>query len=85
MSVPITARLDEQAVEALDRAVAAGQAATRAGLVAKAVGEWLRRHGEEAIVESYRGRYEHADAAEADLVARMGAFSAATCLDNDGR
>lgn len=84
MSVPITARLDEQAVEALDRAVAAGLAATRAGLVATAVGEWLRRHGEEAIAESYRRRYEHTDAAEADLVARVGAFSAAACLDNDG-
>ena len=83
MSVPITARLDEQAVEALDRAVAAGLAATRAGLVATAVGEWLHRHGEEAIVESYRRRYELTDAAEADLVARVGAFSAAACLDND--
>ena len=84
MSVPITARLDEEAVEALDRAVAAGLAPTRAGLVATAVGEWLRRHGEEAIAESYRRRYEHTDAAEADLVARVGAFSAAACLDNDG-
>ncbi len=84
MSVPITARLDEQAVEALDRAVAAGLAATRAGLVATAVSEWLRRHGEEAIAESYRRRYEHTDEAEADLVARVGVYSATACLDNDG-
>jgi Arc/MetJ-type ribon-helix-helix transcriptional regulator len=85
MSVPITARLDEKTVEALDRAVAAGLAATRAGLVTTAVGEWLRRHGEEAIAESYRRRYEHSDAAEADLIAGVGVFSAAACLDNDGR
>jgi len=83
VSVPITTRLDEQAVEALDRAVAAGIATTRAALVAAAVSEWLSRHAEEAIVESYRRRYGHPDAAEAGLVARIGAFSAGTCLDDD--
>ncbi len=85
VSVPITTRLDEVAVEALDRAVAAGLATTRAALVATAVGEWLSRHGEEAIVESYRRRYEDTDAAETELVAKLGAFSAAACLDNDDR
>lgn len=85
VSVPITTRLDEVAVEALDRAVAAGLATTRSALVATAVGEWLGRHGEEAIVESYRRRYEDTGAADTELVARLGAFSAATCLDNDDR
>jgi len=85
VSIPITTRLDEREVEALDRAVAAGLATTRAGLVATAVGEWLSRHGEEAIAESYRRRYEHSDASETELVVRLGAFSAAACLDEDDR
>jgi len=85
VSVPISTRLDEQTVEALDRAVAAGMANTRAALVATAVAEWLGRHGEEAIAESYRRRYEHADAAEAELIARLGAFSAAACLARHDR
>jgi len=85
VSIPITTRLDEHAVEALDRAVAAGLATTRAGLVATAVGEWLSRHGEEAITQSYRRRYEHTDAAETELTARLGAFSAVACLANDDR
>jgi len=83
MSVPITTRLDEQVVEALDRAVAAGMAPTRAGLVATAVSEWLGRHGESAIAESYRRRYERTDAAEHELLSRLGAFSAAACLSDE--
>jgi len=83
VSVPITTRLDERVVEALDRAVAAGMATTRAGLVATAVAEWLSRHGEEAIVESYRRRYEHPNAIEKELLSALSAFSAAACLRAD--
>jgi hypothetical protein len=85
VSVPVSTRLDEQAVDALDRAVALGLATTRAALVATAVAEWISRHGEEAIVESYRRRYDEADRGESDLIAGLGAFSAAACLDHDGR
>ena len=69
MSVPVTARLDESVVEALDRAVDAGVVASRGSAVAAAVREWLDRHGEEAIAESYRRRYETPDAEADDLIA----------------
>lgn len=80
MSVPVTSRLDESVVEALDRAVAAGLAATRGGAVAAAVSEWLRRHGEEAIIASYRQRYADAEEGHEDLLANIAAFSVAACL-----
>jgi Arc/MetJ-type ribon-helix-helix transcriptional regulator len=76
MSVPITARLDEETVAALDRAVRAGAGATRAAVVAQAVQEWVARHSEEAIAASYRRAYAEPDPDEATLVARVGAYSA---------
>jgi len=80
MSIPVTARLDESVVEALDRAVDAGIAPTRGAVVARAVSEWLDRHGEDAIVESYRRRYADSDSAHDELLEKVAAFSVAACL-----
>jgi len=82
VTVPVTARLDEAVVESLDRAVAAGLAPNRGSLVAKAVHEWLDRHGEEAIVQSYQRRYGQPDAEHDALVAALSSFSVAACLAN---
>ena len=76
MTVPITTRLDEDTVEALDRAVRAGVGSSRAAVVAAAVREWLARHSEEAIVASYRRAYAESDAEHDELIARLGAYSA---------
>jgi Arc/MetJ-type ribon-helix-helix transcriptional regulator len=76
MSVPITTRLEEGTVEALDRAVRAGAAPTRAAVVARAVEDWLTRHSEEAIAESYRTAYANPDPDHDELVAHLGAYSA---------
>lgn len=78
MGAPITTRLDDDTVAALDRAVAAGAAPTRAAVVAEAVREWLARHSEEAIAQSYRLAYADRDPDHDELVARLGEFSAAT-------
>ncbi len=80
MSTPVTARLDKSVVEAVDRAVDAGLAPNRAAVVARAVAEWLDRHGEEAIVESYRRRYGATQAGPDELIAKLAAFSVAACL-----
>lgn len=85
MSVPVTARLDETVVEALDRAVDAGLAATRGAVVARAVAEWLERHGEDAIVESYRRRYAAPDSDHDELIQGIAAFSLAACLADSER
>lgn len=85
MSVPVTARLDESVVEALDRAVEAGMASNRGAIVARAVADWLDRHGEEAIVDSYRRRYAASDPAHDDLVEKLAAFSVAACLADTER
>jgi hypothetical protein len=85
MSIPVTARLDETTVTALDNAVRAGLTPSRGAAVAEAVAEWLARHGEAAVVESYQRRYATADPAHDDLVARIGAFSASACLAADKR
>jgi Arc/MetJ-type ribon-helix-helix transcriptional regulator len=85
VSVPVTARLDEGVVEALDRAVEAGLAPNRGSLVASAVREWLDRHGEDAIVASYRRRYGDRDPDHDQLVATMSSFSIAACLANAER
>lgn len=85
VSIPVTARLDEAAVRAADQAVKAGLAPSRGALVARAVSEWLARHGEEAVAESYRRRYTEPDPAQDELVARIGQFSAAACLAADGK
>lgn len=80
MTMPVTTRLDPAVVVALDEAVRAGSAPNRAALVAEAVGEWLARHGEDAVADSYRRRYAEADPESDALVAEIGAFSAAACL-----
>lgn len=85
MSVPVTARLDESVVDALDRAVEAGIAPNRGAVVARAVAEWLGRHGEEAIVESYRRRYGEADPTHDELIDKLASFSVAACLADSER
>jgi Arc/MetJ-type ribon-helix-helix transcriptional regulator len=83
MSVPVTTRLDQKTVKALDQAVAAGQGANRGALINQAVRQWLALHSEDAIAASYRHRYAEPDPRQDGLVARIGAFSAAACLDDD--
>ena len=85
MSIPVTARLDPEVVDALDRAVQAGLAPTRGAVVAAAVREWLQNHGEAAIVESYRHRYGRSDDDHEELVERLASFSVAACLAADHR
>ena len=84
MSVPITTRLDEDTVAALDRAVRAGAAPTRAAVVAEAVADWLARHSEEAIVASYRRAYAEPDAYHDAVVARIGAYAAGVAAEDHG-
>lgn len=88
MSVPVTTRLDQATVDALDRAVTAGLAPNRGAVVSQAVRAWLAHHSEEAIAASYRRRYaEGAGGPEPDpdleLIAALGAFSASACLAAD--
>ncbi len=85
MSIPVTARLDESVVDAVDRAVEAGLALNRGAVVARAVAEWLERHGEAAIVDSYRRRYSESDPAGDDLMEKIAAFSISACLANHER
>jgi Arc/MetJ-type ribon-helix-helix transcriptional regulator len=85
MSIPVTTRLDDTVVGALDRAVAAGLAPNRGSLVATAVREWLERHGEDAILASYQRRYGTPDAEHDELVAALSSFSVAACLANAER
>lgn len=85
MTIPVTSRLDETVVEALDRAVEAGLARNRGSVVAAAVSEWLVRHGEEAIAASYRRRYGKPDDDHDALVAALSTFSVAACLAADKR
>ena len=80
MSTPVSARLDDDTVAALDRAVAAGLAPNRGAVIAQAVGEWLVRHSEEEIIASYRRRYAASDPEHDDLIERLAAFSVAACL-----
>jgi Arc/MetJ-type ribon-helix-helix transcriptional regulator len=85
MSIPVTSRLGEDAVAALDDAVRAGLGHNRAAVVAAAVREWLARHSEEAIAESYRRAYAEPDPQHDDLVARLGAYSASVATDEPER
>lgn len=48
--------------------------------MAAAVSEWLSRHGEEAIVESYRRRYAESEQGHEALLADIASFSVAACL-----
>lgn len=81
--IPVTTRLDEATVEALDQAVIAGLGPNRGALVSAAVREWLALHSEEAIATSYKHRYTAPDPEHDELVAKLGAFSAAACLAAD--
>lgn len=80
MTVPVTARLQEAVVDAIDQAVAAGLAPNRGSVVAAAVDEWLARHGEDAIAASYQRRYGEPDVEHDALVAALSSFSVAACL-----
>ncbi len=80
MSHPITARLPDNVVKAIDDAVESGAAPNRGALIAKAVNEWLSRHSEDSIRESYRKRYAGADKDESDLVTKLGLASAAIVI-----
>ncbi len=84
MSIPVTTRLHESVVSAVDSAVAAGLAPTRGSVISEAVSEWLARHSEDAIELSYRKRY--GQTAPQDDEALLDAFlqlSATACLAND--
>ncbi len=85
VSVPVTTRLDESVVTALDSAVAAGLAPNRGSVIAYAVAEWLARHGEAAIASSYRRRYLEPDPERETLVAALANFSVAACLASNER
>ncbi len=80
MSTPVTTRLDDQTVAALDRAVAAGLAPNRGAVITAAVRSWLAGHSEEAIVDSYRRRYSDPTSEADELVEKLSAFSVAACL-----
>lgn len=80
VSVPVTARLDESVVDALDKAVEAGLAPNRGAVVAAAVKLWLTTHSESEIEASYRRRYTETDPEADVLVERLAAFSVAACL-----
>lgn len=84
MSIPVTTRLDEATVEALDQAIAAGLARNRGAIVSAAVTDWLQRHSEDAIAASYRHRYRSPDPQHDELVAKLSAFSVAACLAANG-
>ena len=82
MSIPVTTRLHESVVTAVDSAVAAGLAPTRGSVISEAVSEWLARHSEEAIELSYRNRYRHVGQQDDALIVALSQFSVATCLAN---
>ena len=84
MSVPVTARLDEETVDAIDAAVAAGVAPTRAAAVTEAVKRWLDVHGEAEIRRSYERAYATPDPQHDDLVASISAAAAGEILSNPG-
>ena len=85
MGAPVTARLDDDTVAALDRAVAAGAAPTRSAVVAEAVREWLARHSDDAIAESYRRAYAEPDPGHDTLIADLGAYSAGATTGDEPR
>lgn len=80
MSQPITARLRDDIIKAIDNAVESGVAPNRGALISKAVDEWLRIHSEDAIRESYRKRYASAERDELDLITKVGLTSAAMTI-----
>jgi len=80
MSIPVTTRLDESVVTAVDSAVAAGLAPNRGSVISAAVNEWLARHSEDSIARSYRTRYHDPDPQNDEIVAAISRFAAAACL-----
>lgn len=76
MAVPITTRLDDDTIAALDDVVR-GSGLTRAAVIANAVRDWLARHSEDAIAASYRHPYAAPDAEHDELVARLSAYAVA--------
>ncbi len=83
MRQPITARLDEDVVQAIDNAVASGIAPNRGAIISRAVKEWLSHHSEEAIQTSYRKRYEVLDPNEQDLIGKLGTVSAIVSIESN--
>ncbi|MDA8270759.1 MAG: ribbon-helix-helix domain-containing protein [Actinomycetota bacterium] len=80
MSHPITARLPDDIIKAIDEAVKSGVAANRGALISKAINEWLSKHSEDAIRESYRKRYASSNQSELELVTKLGLASAAMTI-----
>jgi len=64
---PVTIRLDDELLEAVDVAVAAGRATNRSVAIAEGVGLWLAARREQEIVESYRRRYQDREPDTPDL------------------
>jgi Arc/MetJ-type ribon-helix-helix transcriptional regulator len=85
MSQSVTTRLDEDVVQAIDEAVTCGIAPNRGAIISRAVREWLSRHSEEAIKDSYRKRYQALDPDEQDLIARLASISAAICIADNNK
>ncbi|MGH9054526.1 MAG: ribbon-helix-helix domain-containing protein [Acidimicrobiales bacterium] len=83
MTVPVTARLPEEVIEALDASVTAGLVPNRGAAIQAAVKEWLAAHGEDAIAASYRRRYAEADPGHDALVAAVAKVSINACLADD--
>lgn len=83
MSKPVTARLGEDVVQAIDNAVACGVAPNRGAIISQAVQEWLSHHSEEAIKESYRKRYQAIDPDNEKLIAKLGTISATIAIENN--
>lgn len=80
MTIPVTARLPEEVVAALDASVSAGLIPNRGAAIQEAVKEWLADRGEEAIAASYRQRYARTDPEHEELVAALGGASINACL-----
>jgi Arc/MetJ-type ribon-helix-helix transcriptional regulator len=85
MSQPVTTRLNENMVKAIDDAVTSGLAPTRGAVISKAIEEWLSRHSEDAIRESYKKRYESTSKDERDLVTKVGLASTAMTIPRSNR
>lgn len=81
MSIPLTTRLSEDAVAALEELVAAGRAPSKGAIVAEAVRQWLERHHEDAIAASYRRAYATPDADRDRLLRAIAETSARDILD----
>lgn len=79
VSVPLTTRLSEETVAALEQLVASGRAPSKGAIVAEAVRMWLDRHDEDAIAASYRRAYADPDPGHEALLDAL-AEASAECL-----